>query len=643
MTAVLVDRKPITAEREQPPLVAELEHVKAVLEAYRDGTPGPPGPQPRSVGFEPAVDRLARLLGLSSFERQLLLLAAAVELDGDVAALAAAIQGGADPRPTFGLALAALPGAHWDALAPQSPLRRWCLLEPVAGLTLASRPLRIDERILHYLTGIEALDERLGGLLRVAAVPAPISSSQRRLAHELARTASGAGACAVVRLDGEDGDAQLGVAQAFAEAMGRVALLVRASALPPAGPELAGLARRVDREALLAEGLLIVQTQDAHEATVAALLDELESSLVALVGDSAVRTTGRVALHRSVHLPAPAEARLLWAAALGKPIARALADPVEEVAQHFRLSAAAVDAVAREFAATATAETDAAAELRRLCRERSRVRLEGLAERIEPAATWDDLVLPHGHIELLREIVCHVRHRTQVYERWGFGERTTRGLGITALFSGESGTGKTLAAEVLAYELGLDLYRIDLATTVSKYIGETEKNLRRIFAAAEASGAVLLFDEADALFGKRGEVKDGHDRYANLEVAYLLQRMESYRGLAVLTTNLRSNVDRAFLRRLRFVVSFPFPNARQRAEIWRRTFPPAAPLEGVDADALARLVASGGSIRSIALSAAFGAAEDGTALTPAHVLRAAQVEYAKAERSLTDSETEGLR
>jgi vesicle-fusing ATPase len=271
------------------------------------------------------------------------------------------------------------------------------------------------------------------------------------------------------------------------------------------------------------------------------------------------------------------------------------------------------------------------------------VRLEGLAERIDPAAGWDDLVLPAGQSELLHEIVRHVRHRTQVYERWGFGERTSRGLGVTALFAGESGTGKTLAAEVIAAELGLDLYRIDLAATVSKYIGETEKNLRRLFEAAEASGAVLLFDEADALFGKRGEVKDGHDRYANLEVAYLLQRMESYRGLAILTTNLRSNVDRAFLRRLRFVVQFPFPDAGRRAEIWRRTFPPATPLDGIEPERLARLVASGGSIRSIALSAAFAAAEDGTAVTSAHVLRAAQVEYAKAERSLTDSETEGLR
>ena len=627
------------AEREQAPLVAEVEFVRELLDAHRLGLPRPEPEVREDMDFEPAVDRLARLVGLSPFERQLLLLAAGVELDGEVAALVAALQEG-EPRPTFGLALAALPGAHWDALAPRSPLRRWRLLEPVPGATLAARPLRLDERILHHLTGIDSPDERLEGTLRIAAGLGPLAPSQRALAAELARTAGAAGSRVVIRLDGEDRDARLGVAQALAFVGRRVALAVRAGALPAAGPDLAALARLVDREALLLDGLPIVDAEDGNDAAVAAFVEQLESPLVVLVGETAARTPGRVALHRSIHLPAPAEARVLWTAALGEPAALALDDPVEEVAQHFRLSAAAIDAVAREL--RATAEPDAADSLRRLCRERSRVRLEGLADRIDPVATWDDLVLPPAHTELLHEIVRHVRHRTQVYERWGFGARTTRGLGVTALFAGDSGTGKTLAAEVLARELGLDLYRIDLAATVSKYIGETEKNLRRLFEAAEASGAVLLFDEADALFGKRGEVKDGHDRYANLEVAYLLQRMESYRGLAILTTNLRSNVDRAFLRRLRFVVQFPFPDPVQREQIWLRTFPPEVPLERIQAGALAKLAVSGGAIRAIALSAAFAAAEDGTAITPAHVLHAARVEYAKAERALTASETESL-
>jgi vesicle-fusing ATPase len=229
-----------------------------------------------------------------------------------------------------------------------------------------------------------------------------------------------------------------------------------------------------------------------------------------------------------------------------------------------------------------------------------------------------------------------------VYDTWGFGRQSARGLGVTALFTGESGTGKTLAAEVIAAELGHDLYRIDLASVVSKYIGETEKNLRAVFDAAQTSGAVLLFDEADALFGRRSDVKDSHDRYANLEVAYLLQRMESYRGVAILTTNLRATIDRAFLRRLRFVVTFPFPDEAARESIWRRAFPAQAPLDGIDPAALARLQVSGGAIRAIALSAAFAAAHDGLPIGPAHVLRAAEVEYAKADRPLRSADAAGL-
>jgi len=609
----------------QSDLGAEIARVRALLEAYRDGVAAD---APELDGDED-VNRIAVMFALSPFERQLLLLAATVELDGEVAALVASLQGG-EQRPTFGLALAALPDGHWDALAPSSPLRRHALVEPGAGPTLASRPLRIDERVLHAISGIDTEDERLRGIVRRLEHTSVLAPSQRALAAELAQTAITAASRVVLRIDGEDVDARLGVAQALAAQLGRRVLAVRAAALPPAGPDLAEVARLVDRETLLSYGVPVIEAEGAGEPAVAALLDELDAPLVALVGEWAGRATSRISLQRNVPLPSPAEARELWRAAVADD------DAVDELSQHFRLSAAAIDAVGRELAATGDND------LRRLCRERARVPLDGLAERVDTLATWDDLVLPDGHKRLLREIVLHVRHRTQVYERWGFAERTSRGLGVTALFAGESGTGKTLAAEVLARELDLDLYRIDLAATVSKYIGETEKNLRRVFDAAEASGAVLLFDEADALFGKRGEVKDGHDRYANLEVAYLLQRMESYRGLAILTTNLRANVDRAFLRRLRFVVQFPFPDAAHRAEIWRRTLPAQAPLDGIDVDALAKLNVSGGSIRSIALAAAFAAAEDESALTPAHVLHAARVEYAKADRALVASETEAL-
>jgi SpoVK/Ycf46/Vps4 family AAA+-type ATPase len=212
---------------------------------------------------------------------------------------------------------------------------------------------------------------------------------------------------------------------------------------------------------------------------------------------------------------------------------------------------------------------------------------------------------------------------------------------VSALFAGSSGTGKTLAAEVLANELRLDLYRIDLSRVVDKYIGETEKNLRRIFDAAEGGGTILLFDEADALFGKRSEVKDSHDRYANIEVSYLLQRMEAYRGLAILTTNLKSALDTAFLRRIRFVVQFPFPDARQRAAIWRRAFPQKTPRRGVHVKRLAQLNVAGGNIRNIALNAAFLAAEAGEPVRMKHLLRATRSEFTKIESTLTDTELSG--
>jgi SpoVK/Ycf46/Vps4 family AAA+-type ATPase len=251
---------------------------------------------------------------------------------------------------------------------------------------------------------------------------------------------------------------------------------------------------------------------------------------------------------------------------------------------------------------------------------------------------WEDLVLPEPERELLRQIAAHVRQRSKVYEEWGFAGKGKRGLGISALFAGASGTGKTMAAEVLAGQLGLDLYRIDLSSVVSKYIGETEKNLRRLFDAAESGGVVLLFDEADALFGKRSEVKDSHDRYANIEVSYLLQRMESYRGLAILTTNLKSALDTAFLRRIRFVVQFPFPDAAQRAEIWSRIFPSDTPVEDLDTTRLARLDIAGGNIRNIALNGAFLAADSGEPVMMKHLLAAAKSEFTKLERPLSDSE-----
>ena len=262
---------------------------------------------------------------------------------------------------------------------------------------------------------------------------------------------------------------------------------------------------------------------------------------------------------------------------------------------------------------------------------------------IKPKAQWDDLVLPAEQTNLLHQIVNQVRLRPTVYETWGFAERTSQGPGVSALFTGERGTGKSMAAEVMAHDLRLDLYRVDLSTLVSKYIGETEKNLPRIFDAAEDNGAILFFDEADALFGKRGEVKDSHDRYANIEVNFLLQRLESYRGLAILTTNVKSALAPAFLRRLRFIVNFPLPNQNQRELIWQKVFPPQAPIDELDVGRLAKFNISGGTIHNVALNAAFLAAQDQSRITMSTVLSALRTEYRKLEKPINEADFKDVR
>jgi hypothetical protein len=283
------------------------------------------------------------------------------------------------------------------------------------------------------------------------------------------------------------------------------------------------------------------------------------------------------------------------------------------------------------------------ADLFAAARAQSGYDLATLARRIEPRYTWDDIVLPADSMTQLREICQRVEQRHRVLDDWGFDDKLSLGKGVTALFAGPSGTGKTMAAEIIASELGLDLYKIDLSGIVSKYIGETEKNLDRIFTAAENANAILFFDEADALFGKRSEVRDSHDRYANIEISYLLQKMEQYEGIAILATNLRQNLDDAFVRRLAFTVHFPFPDQADRRRIWAGIWPEATPVaEDVDFDFLSsQFKLSGGNIKNVALSAAFLAASDGGQVTMAHVFHATQREYQKIGKVLSATELYG--
>lgn len=439
------------------------------------------------------------------------------------------------------------------------------------------------------------------------------------------------------------------MAGVIADAVGCHLYRLMVTALPTAPQELDLVVRLWAREAVLTRSLLLIECEGtdtlepAREHALSTFLDLMNNPVMVSVRDR--RRLGlSPCLILDVEPPAHQERRHLWTLALGQ-WGSTLNGAVEAVSRQFRVSpgvmqeaSLALSAMEGERTGSPTANLEAADRLWEICRRQGRPRLDELAQRIEPAATWDDLVLPEAQRQSLREITMHVRHRTTVYETWGFSEKGSRGLGISALFAGVSGTGKTMAAEVLAHTLRLDLYRIDLSQVVSKYIGETEKNLRKVFDAAEGGAAILLFDEADALFGKRSEVKDSHDRYANVEVSYLLQRMEAYQGLAILTTNMKTALDQAFLRRIRFVVQFPFPDCTQRAEIWKRIFPRAVPTERLEWERLARLNVAGGHIRNIAMNATFLAAEEAASVTMRHLLQAARGEYAKLEKPLTEAE-----
>ncbi|TLF52865.1 AAA family ATPase [Halomonas urmiana] len=614
-------------------LVAEFARLRALL-----GNGEPEAARERLEALRqcmerpPAIDILAELFGLSGFERDVILLAAGVEMDARLAVLCAeaagrAARGGA----SFGLALAALPEPHWSALAPLAPLRRWRLLEVEDSAGLTAGRLRLDERVLHYLAGLNYLDHRLAPLLQIVPPSGLMSERHAAIAETAARRLERRGSLSPVLLGGDDAAGQEDVAATIARRFDLNLFRLRAGDIPGPAHEQEALALLWQREAALLGGGLLIVHQNG-EARVAARLCARMEGLVILAGRQAPELAGECF---PVDRPDAPEQRRLWREALGR---RADSMDVDALAGQFRLGARRIAALAG-----ALDEDDGEngiAALQRACRGEAPPMTE-LAQPVPAQASWDELVLPEAQLFTLRQIAVHARHRLIVHHDWGFAGHCSRGLGIATLFWGDSGTGKTLAAEVLARDLDLALYRIDLSAVVSKYIGETEKNLRKVFDDAEELGAILLFDEADALFGKRSEVKDSHDRYANIEVSYLLQRMETYRGLAILTTNHKATLDSAFARRLRFVVHFPFPDTAQRECLWRGVFPAAAPRDGLDYAKLARLAVPGGTIRNIALTAAFLAAEAQAPVAMNHLLRAAHIEATKRDKPISESETRG--
>ena len=537
---------------------------------------------------------------------------------------------------TVGLAAALFDWPVGATIAPDGGLARWRLARPAR--TEATTLWEIDPAIAAWLIDEPALPAELVGhavWLDRASAPAYEPAAVATLRQVIATPARGA----LVQLVGPPGVGRRTWTQLLCAAEGRPVLAVDVPSILADGDRAArDRLVLVERTALLAGGAILWERADGPPADLWRGLP-FRAPLQVFSVERPIGFSPSTPPIRTVFLPAPSarERRQLWRAALPPELADA-ERTAALLADRFLLTPGDI---VRLVAIAGSAGND---ELWQACRGLSRGGLHGLAAVLPCPYRWDDLVAPEDLHAALREITAQVSHRVQVYDEWGFGEKRPMGRGVTALFCGVSGTGKTMAAQVLAAELGVALFRIDLAGVVSKYIGETEKNLRVVFDEGERLNAALFFDECDALFGKRTEVKDAHDRYANIEVNYLLQRMESYEGLAILATNRKGDLDAAFTRRLRFIVEFPRPNVVERRAIWQRSLPaqtPAgAPLLGaIDWERLAqRLDLTGAEIKNIALYAAFLACHEGGLIEMRHLARGARRESAKLGRDLSGGE-----
>jgi hypothetical protein len=596
----------------------------------------------------PALEQLCSTFALSLFEQDVLVLCLGMEWDANWGALCASAGTLKLNIPTWDLAFVVSRQGDGGAVTPDAALRRWKFIEMGGGNALLDAPLRLNEWTLHYLRGFPSLDEELMEWVTPVKRAEVEVESYRQFARQIVALWSQSDR-PIIQLCGVDRGGNRAIASSACEQLG-LELYALSGLVRLTNPSnLFGTLQLWEREARSRKLALWIDAEaiaegESGKASLSTLLAQLSTPTLVSSRDRAVSSHLPV-ITLDVPKPTPSEQLALWNQVLGEQ-APPLNGFVETLVSQFDLAPPTIQAASASIlgnlkGSNPESEQSISNQLWETCRRQARPQLDELAQPIETVASWEDFVLPDFQIQTLQEIVAHVRQRAKVYERWGFRGKSQRGLGISALFAGVSGTGKTMAAEVLAHSLQLDLYRIDLSAVVSKYIGETEKNLRRVFDAAEMGGVVLLFDEADALFGKRSEVKDSRDRYANMEVSYLLQRMEAYRGLAILTTNLKDAIDFAFLRRLRFIVKFPFPDASQRRQIWERIFPKDTPTENLNYKKLSKLNVAGGNIRNIALNAAFLAAHEGGAVTMEHLLRATQSEYAKLERPLTEVEIRG--
>jgi ATPase family associated with various cellular activities (AAA) len=593
-------------------------------------------------GEDLRLRRLARSFGLDALEVELLVIALAPDLDRRFEPLYGYLQDDVSRRRAgIGLCfeLCGIDPASAGARARLSPggaLVDCCLVTvEEEERPFLTRSLRVPDRVCAFLLGDDRPDAAVLALA-VDCEPAPGGAAG------LARWAGAGHPLAYVRE--QPGTAGAPLAAAALAAAGRAALVLDLARLDADG-DLAGTAALVAREARLCGAGIVagpVEALASRGSRAVQAFTELARAQVVLVGAASwdPAWSRRVPLLCEAPAPDGAERAALWRAGVNGTGAPGL-DPAAATAQ-FRLTPeqvrrATLAAQLHAYAAGRPIEED---DLRAGARLQNAAGLERLARRIEPSVTLADLVLPPDVLDQLVELRIRARRRERVLKEWRMGGSASRRTGLSALFAGASGTGKTMAAEALAAEMGLDLYVVDLASVVDKYIGETEKNLDRIFAEAERVNGVLLFDEADALFGKRSEIADAHDRYANVEVAYLLQRMELFDGMALLATNLRSNLDEAFARRLDALIDFPEPEEEDRLLLWDRCLGPLVPrADDLDLAFLARAFKlSGGNIRNIAVAAAYFAADEDRPVRMADLVRATGREYRKLGRMVVESE-----
>jgi hypothetical protein len=654
---------------------------QAEVERLFARNPGAPALQHAGLDQAPLLDvvdeaypiaALAHQFELTPFDLDLFLIALAPELDLRYERIYAYLQDDVSrKRPSVDLALNLLCSSAEEKLHGRArfgagaPLLRHDVIHLVAdsGRTeppLLAHSIKPDEQLVRFVLGERGLDRRLATFCRWIE---PIGDAHfqyggNAVVPELlpaVRRARAAGQPLRFYLEGPAGTGRREAAIGLAGAIGTPLLVADLTRANTTASEFERHLHLMFREARLQDAVLYLEDASRVEGAEGERLHEAlhralaaHEGIVIVSGSRPWHPSGRAPLG-VVQVPfrhaSHDQSVALWRAALADAQLALDRAEINALAGRFRLTAGQIadaSATARVRARIGTGPSH-----RDLVYAAARAQcghdLAALARKIEPTFAWEDIVLPEDTLAQLREICRRVAGRHHVLGTWGFGRRLSYGKGTTALFTGPSGTGKTMAVEVLARALDLDVYRIDLSGVVSKYIGETEKNLDRVFRAAESANAVLFFDEADALFGKRSEVHDAHDRYANIEISYLLQKMEEYEGLAVLATNLRQNLDDAFTRRLAFTVFFPFPDEAARGRIWRAVWPKEAPLaEDVDLPLLAaRFKLSGGNIKNVSLAAAFLAAGESGAITMAHLLRAIRREFQKMGKILADADLNG--